>query len=319
MNTLKDKVKQKKEVLKNPLNNLIDSYQFDKSLRGHYREKALSPAFNGPNCLSEWLDNSFGYGGTSSSTVIEDDSIIHADDGNGMKDVKSFTEGFLEREEGKKKVNKKMSISLAGVGGSMAPYGFGTFDEVGFRTDVGKYMVAKYSYSFEGGTISELTAQDFNDYLTDITVHIYEVSREEFVNNHGLGTTYNGYYHKFNLYSSLPYSLNLSEIRQHVRERYQYKPVKIKLSDGTNVLSCNPFIMPAADGKLITHYNHMEEGLNGDGENHHTLTSLSNRTYTGGWYSYKTEMKSKTDKWQDFETLIHQTHHLVVRKINQMM
>jgi hypothetical protein len=307
MNTLTEKVRKTEETLTNPFSDLAKTHKFSEDLIRHYTEKALSPAFNGPNCLSEWLDNSFGYGGTNSYTVIEDDStIIHADDGYGIKDNKKFIKAFLRREGGKKEVNKKTTISLAGVGGSLAPFGFGTFDEVGYRTFTGEYMIAKYSYTFRDdftGGITDLTAQDFNDYLKDMEVRIYRVSRDEFVNRHGLGIIYNGYYHKFNLYSSLPYSLNLSEIRKFTRERYQYKPVKIKLSNGTDVLTCDPFIMPAADGKLVIHTNHMEEGLNDSGENHHTLPTPKNsdRTYTGRWYSYKTEMRSKTDKWQDYE------------------
>lgn len=259
----------------------------------------------GQNFLSEWDDNSIGYGGTSVyNKIIKDSdgdySIIRANNSSRCSDH-DFKTKFIGKTLGKIKRNKSESVGQAQLGGSVAPHNFSYFEEVGYVTPDNEYRVAKYNYIMDED-IKTITPTKFTTALKGITVDVFEVTYEEFTERHGLGKSYNGWYNKSKLFRGLPFKIDYRGLVNFSRMRYQFrigKTLKYELLENgdSTITPIKPYAFPSNCGNLIKHYTDMEQVLSEEGEELHIM-DIDGETYMGTLYSYETIRKSQTDKLQ---------------------
>tara|TARA_Y100000310_G_C20650008_1_gene798839 strand:- start:53 stop:1765 length:1713 start_codon:yes stop_codon:yes gene_type:complete len=264
------------------------TYTVGRDMLSRYTEATLLPAITGPNLTAEDTDNSIGAGANDCITSINDRCWIHADSGGGMDGFEFFVSNFVRRPIGKKKTNVKESVSLAGVGSSKNKYQVAVYDEVGFRTPDGTYIIVKYEYDF-GDTIKgqlmsidDISSREFHDYCDGITVRYEEVTREEFIDRHGLSPIYDGFYSKSRFYNDMKFKLNLFSIRKFISNRTQNNNTAIQIEINGESIKCPKLVYPTTGKAVVLATGQMEEGTNELGYNYHTL-----KTKTGGEYIFK--------------------------------
>lgn len=265
----------------------------------------------GQNFLSEWDDNSIGYGGTSVyNKIIKDSdgdySVVRANNSSRCSDH-DFKTKFIGKTLGKIQRNKSESVGQAQLGGSVAPHNFSYFEEVGYVTPDNKYRVAKYNYSM-GEDIKTITPTKFSISLKGITVDVFEVSYEEFTERHGLGKSYNGWYNKSKLFRGLPFKIDYRGLVNFSRMRYQFrigKQLKYELVENTDstITPIKPYAFPSNCGNLIKHYTDMEQVVSEEGEELHIM-DIDGEVYMGTLYTYETIRKSQTDKLQTLYRMV---------------
>lgn len=259
----------------------------------------------GQNFLSEWDDNSSGYGGTSIYNRITKDSdgdysVVRANNSSRCTD-EDFKTKYIGKTLGKITRNKFESVGQAQLGGSIAPHNFSYFEEVGYVTPDNEYRVAKYNYIMDED-IKTITPTRFTIALKGITVDVFEVSAEEWVERHGLGKSYNGWYNKSKLFRGLPFKIDYRGLVNFSRMRYQYKvgkQFKYELvENGESTLTpTKPYVFPSNCGNLLRHYTDMLQVVSEEGDDLHIM-NIDGETYTGSLFSYETIRKSQTDKLQ---------------------
>lgn len=265
----------------------------------------------GHNFLSEWDDNSIGYGGTSVYNRIIKDSdgdyyIVRANNSSRCSD-EDFRTKFIGKTLGKISRNKSESVGQAQLGGSVAPHNFSYFEEIGYVTPDNNYRIAKYNYNMDGD-ISTITPTRFNNELKGITVDIYEVSYDEFTERHGLGKAYNGWYNKSKLFKGLPFKIDYRGLVNFSRMRYQFrigKQFKYEfVENGESTLTpLKPYSFPSNCGNLVRHYTDMEQVVSEDGEDLHVM-NIDGEVYMGTIFTYESIRKSQTDKLQTLYRMV---------------
>lgn len=276
----------------------------------------------GVNFLSEWDDNSIGYGGTVVHNKIMIDSegdisIVRGNNASRCTD-KDFETKFAGKSLGKVSRNKTESVGQAQMGGSIAPHGYSYYQEIGYVTPDNEYRVAIYTYDTTT-EISTITPTKFTESLYGIKVDVFEITSEEFTERHGLGKGFNGWYNKSKLFRGLPFKIDYDGIVEFSRMRYQYrigKRLTYELQEHgmeSNVTPLKPYFFPSNCGNLLRHYSDMAEVLAEDGDMLHTM-KVDESTYCGTLHTYETIRKSQTDKLQTLfrmaggESMIHPKH-----------
>jgi len=275
----------------------------------------------GQNFLSEWDDNSSGYGGTSIYNKIIKDTdgdyhVVRANNSSRCSDH-DFKTKFIGKTLGKINRNNSESVGQAQLGGSVAPHNFSYFEEVGYVTPENNYRVAKYTYIMDAD-IKTITPTSFSTALKGITVDVFEVTYEEFTERHGLGKSYNGWYNKSKLFRGLPFKIDYRGLVNFSRMRYQFrvgKQFKYELVENgeSTITPIKPYAFPSNCGNLLRHYTDMFQVVSEDGEELHVM-NIDGETYMGTLYSYETIRKSQTDKLQTLyrmvggEDNVHPTH-----------
>tara|TARA_Y100000004_G_C8936060_1_gene422122 strand:- start:53 stop:1756 length:1704 start_codon:yes stop_codon:yes gene_type:complete len=283
------------------------AYTISEDLLTRYTEATLSPIINGPNLTAEDVDNSVGAGANECITSINDRLWIHADSGSGMNGFTFFISNFVRRPKGKKVVNTKVSVSLAGVGSSKNKFQVAIYDEVGFRTPDGRYIIANYEYDFGDSvqgqlmSIDNISSKEFHDYCQGITVRGEEVTREEFVARHGLSPIYDGFYSKSYLYNNNKFNLNISEVRKFVRNRYQNNNTDIVIDINGESLKCPKLVYPTSGKALVQGIGQLNEGFNELGHNYHTLKTKQGGDYRFQVYQYEAIRASATNEIDELE------------------
>ncbi len=279
----------------------------------------------GQNFLSEWDDNSIGYGGTSVYNKIIKDldgdySIVRANNSSRCSDH-DFKTKFIGKTLGKIQRNKSESVGQAQLGGSVAPHNFSYFEEVGYVTPDNKYRVAKYNYSMDED-IKTITPTKFSISLKGITVDVFEVSYEEFTERHGLGKSYNGWYNKSKLFRGLPFKIDYRGLVNFSRMRYQFrigKQLKYELVENTDstITPIKPYAFPSNCGNLIKHYTDMEQVVSEEGEELHIM-DIDGEVYMGTLYTYETIRKSQTDKLQTLYRMVNGEDNVHPAHLNEL-
>lgn len=262
--------------------------------------------WNGSNVLCEWDDNSIGYGGTVVYNKLIKNSdgtykIIRANNGSKCS-VEDFCERFIGKTLKSLERNRTKSVGQAQMGGSVSTHGFSYNEEVGFATPDGKYIVSIWNYQhYDNTPVSELSHSQFekDGGISGIEVTLYEVTRDEFVQRHGLGKSYNGWYNISHTFKNLRFKISPTDIVSFSRERYQYRDAKITyhFEDGDNVdiQTKTKYYFPSVDGDNIQHYTQMTEVIDDDGDNFHSI-STGEENFNFELYHYNTIRKSQTDK-----------------------
>jgi hypothetical protein len=270
------------------------------------RGAAEEHGWNGSNILCEWDDNSIGYGGTLVyNKLIKNPNgtyrIVRANNGSKCS-IHDFKTRFIGKTLKKIERNRNKSNGQALMGGSISVHGHSYYEEIGFCTPDGKYIVSLWNYKhFDSKHISDLQLSEFESggQISGIEVTLYEVTRDEFVKRHGLGKSYNGWYNISNTFQGLRFKVNPQEIFAFSRERYQYKDTKVTyhFEDGDNVdiQTKKKFYFPSADGVNVQHYTDMTEVVDESGDNFHEI-STSTENFEFELYHYNTVRKSDTDK-----------------------
>ena len=280
--------------------------------------------FNGQNFLMEWDDNSIGYGGNSViNKLIKDSngrwSVIRGQQGGSCTDER-FIYGFIDKKKrNNEERNRSESSGLAEMGGSVSTHNFSTNDVVGYVTPDRKFRIAKFEYGFlRELKTSEATPSDFKK-LQSLHVSIYEVSKEEYLNEHGLGKSFNGWFNKSTLFKGTRLRPDFYKLVDFSSMRYQFRPGK-KLKYELHVEGEEPislptkrFYFPCKSAEPVTHYSQMLEVEDTAGETLHTIGCGSD-VYEGTLHSYETIRASQTDKLMKLESMaggqhmIHPTH-----------
>ena len=285
----------------------------------------LESGFSGKNFLMEWDDNSIGYGGNSViNRMIKDSnnrwSIVRAQQGGTCTDER-FIHGFIDKKPRENENrNRSESSGLAEMGGSVSTHNFCTNTILGYSTPDRKFRLAKCEYEFPNGLeTSEVTAGDFLK-LQKLTVTIYEVSKDEYIKEHGLGKSFNGWFNKSLLFKGSRLRPDFYGLVDFSSMRYQFrigKKLRYELhEEGKEPISLptKRFFFPCNSGKPITHYSQMLEVSDSDDETLHTINCGSDE-YEGNLYSYETIRASQTDKLTKLEKMagglhmIHPSHH----------
>lgn len=299
------------------------SYVFSDDATHRVAGQPNEHGITGQNFLSEWDDNSIGYGGTSVHNKIIKDldgdyMIIRANNSSRCSDD-DFKNKFIGKTLGKIKRNKSESVGQAQLGGSVAPHNFSMFQEVGYVTPDDKYRIAKYNYIMDDDIDStSITPSIFTNSLKGITVDVYEVSYEEFTERHGLGKSYNGWYNISKLFKRLPFKIDYYGLLNFSRMRFQFrigKKLKYEFIENgeSTVNPIKPYIFPSNCGNLLRHYTDMHQVVSEEGEDLHIM-DLDGEVYMGQLYTYETIRKSQTDKLQtlfrmaDGEDNVHPLH-----------
>lgn len=270
------------------------------------RNSAQEHGWTGSNILCEWDDNSIGYGGTLVyNKLIKNPNktyrIVRANNGSKCS-VDDYCNKFIGKTLQSIDRNRTKSVGQAQMGGSVSTHGHSYNEEVGFATPDGKYIVSLWDYShFNNKLISDISLSEWemDGGVSGITVTLYEVTRDEFVERHGLGKSYNGWYNISNTFKGLRFNIKFKDIVSFSRERYQYKDAKITyhLEDGDvlDVQTKTKFYFPSADGTNIQHYTQMTEVFDESGDNFHTVQT-NTEDFEFELYHYNTVRKSQTDK-----------------------
>ena len=283
------------------------AYTISEDLLTRYTESTLSPIITGPNLTAEDTDNSVGAGANECITSINERLWIHADSGGGMSGFDFFISNFVRRPKGKKIVDTKKSVSLAGVGSSKNKFQVAIYEEVGFRTPDGRYIIANYEYDFGDSvkgqlmSIDNISSKEFHDYCQGITVREEEVTREQFVARHGLSPIYDGFYSKSYLYNNNKFNLNISEVRKFVRNRYQNNDTTITIDIDGESLKCPKLVYPTTGKALVQSIGQLNEGFNELGHNYHTLKTKQGGDYRFQVYQYEAIRASATNEIDELE------------------
>ena len=284
----------------------LKTVKLDKHLVFMMRQAAQEHGWNGSNILCEWDDNSIGYGGTLVyNKLIKNPNgtyrIVRANNGSKCS-IDDYCNKFIGKTLEAIERNKNKSVGQAQMGGSVSTHGHSYNEEVGFSTPDGKYIVSLWDYKhFDDKPISDLSISEFEQDggLSGIEVTLYEVTRDEFVERHGLGKSYNGWYNISNTFKGLRFTINPQDIISFSRERYQYKDTKITyhFEDGDNVdiQTKKKYYFPSADGDNVQHYTQMREVYDEDGDNFHEV-STDIEKFQFELYHYNSVRKSDTDK-----------------------
>jgi hypothetical protein len=282
------------------------SETFSKDLTFLIANQPNEHGINGQNFLSEWDDNSIGYGGNMVINQIVknkdgDYYILRANNSSRCSD-EDFKTKFIGKTLGKIKRNTSESVGQAQLGGSIAPHNFSYFEEIGYVTPDNKYRIAKYNYETTD-PIEALTPTQFTKSLVKIIVDVYEVEFDEFIEKHGLGKSYNGWYSKSKLFKGLPFKIDYYGLIEFSRVRYQYrigKQLKYELIENDEIVQSNKlshYYFPSNCGNLIRHYIDMKQVSADDGDMLHII-DLDGEKYMGNLFTYETIRKSQTDKLQ---------------------
>lgn len=280
----------------------------------------LEHGFDGQNFLMEWDDNSIGYGGNSViNKLIKDSngrwSVIRGQQGGSCTDER-FIDGFIDKKKrNNESRNRSESSGLAEMGGSVSTHNFCTNTVIGYVTPDRKFRIAKFEYGFPDGLeTSEVTPSDFVK-LQSLKVNIYEVSKEEYFEEHGLGKSFNGWFNKSLLFKGTRLRPDFYGLVDFSSMRYQFrtgKKLKYELHvEGEDPISLptKRFYFPCNSGEPITHYSQMLEVEDIDGETLHTITCGSD-VYEGTIHTYETIRASQTDKLMKLENMAG-GHHLI--------
>jgi hypothetical protein len=194
------------------------------------------------------------------------------------------------------------------MGGSISTHNFSTNDVVGYVTPERKFRLAKFEYVFPNGIeTSEVTTSEFGK-LKQLQVKIYEVSKDEYLKEHGLGKSFNGWFNKSLLFKSSRLRPDFYKLVDFSSMRYQFrigKKLKYELhKDGEEPISIpvKKFLFPCNSGESITHYSQMLEVSDLDDETLHTISCGSDE-YEGNLFSYETIRASQTDKLAKLEKM----------------
>lgn len=262
--------------------------------------------WNGSNILCEWDDNSIGYGGTLVYNKLIKQSngsyrIIRANNGSKCS-IDDFCTKFIGKTLNQIERNKIKSVGQAMMGGSVSTHNHSYNEEVGFATPDGKYIVSIWDYQhFNNIPVSELTQAQFekDGGISGIEVTLYEVTRDEFCERHGLGKSYTGWYNISNTFKNLRFKISPKDIVSFSRERYQYKDAKITYhfedGDVVDLQTKTKYYFPSADGNNVQHYTDMTEVKDKDGDNFHRVL-CDDEVFEFELYHYNTIRKSQTDK-----------------------
>ena len=302
----------------------LETIGLDETLVFNIRGAAQEHGWTGSNILCEWDDNSNGYGGTLIyNKLIKNPNgtwkIIRANNGSRCS-IEDYCNKFIGKTLEKTERNKTKSNGQAMMGGSISTHGHSWNEEVGFCTPDGKYIVSIWDYQhYDGLPISEISISQFEmeGGLSGINVSLYEVTREEFVERHGLGKAYNGWYSISNTFIGLRFKVNPKGIVAFSRERYQYKDTKMiyhfEENGNTDIHSKSKYYFPSADANNVQHYTQMTEVVDDAGDNFHKI-STGFEKFEFELYHYNTIRKSQTDKILTLlnaygESDINQTHY----------
>jgi hypothetical protein len=283
------------------------AYTISEDLLTRYTEATLSPIITGPNLTTEDTDNSVGAGANQCITSINNRLWIHADSGGGMTGFDFFVSNFVRRPKGKKEVDTKKSVSLAGVGSSKNKYQVAIYEEVGFRTPDGIYIIANYEYDFGDSvkgqlmSIDNISSREFHDYCQGITVKSEEVTRDEFVKRHGMSPIYDGFYSKSYLYNNNKFNLNLFDIRTFVRNRYQNNDITITIDIDGESMKCPKLVYPTSGKAVVQSIGQLNEGTNELVYNYHTIKTKQGGVYNFEVYQYEAIRASATNEIDELE------------------
>ena len=310
-------------VLNKPIMKKLYTQTFSEDLTFLVAGQPNEHGVTGINFLSEWDDNSIGYGGTVVHNKISIDSdgdiiIVRGNNTSRCTD-EDFKSKFIGKKLGKVKRNKTESVGQAQMGGSIAPHSFSYFQEVGYVTPDNDYRVAIYKYDTQAD-LQTITPSKFNETLVGLHVDVFEVSFEDFIERHGLGKSFNGWYNKSKLFRGLPFKVDYDGIIEFSRMRYQYRIGKrftYELQEHgvetPNTTPLKPYFFPSNCGNLLRHYSDMNEVLAEDGDMLHTM-KVDESTYYGTLHTYESIRKSQTDKLQTIfrmaggQSMIHPLH-----------
>lgn len=285
---------------------LIKTVKLDKHLVFMMRQAAQEHGWDGSNILCEWDDNSIGYGGTLVyNKLIKNPNgtyrIVRANNASKCS-IDDYCNKFIGKTLEVLERNRTKSVGQAQMGGSVSTHGHSYNEEVGFSTPDGKYIVSIWDYKhFDNKPISDLSISEFEQEggLSGIEVTLYEVTRDEFVERHGLGKSYNGWYNISNTFQGLRFKIIPQDVLAFSKERYQYKDTKITYhfedGDDVDIQTKKKYYFPSADGDNVQHYTQMTEVLDEDGDNFHEV-STDIEKFQFELYHYNTVRKSQTDK-----------------------
>jgi hypothetical protein len=284
----------------------IKTVNLSKELVFLIRGAVQEHGWNGANILCEWDDNSIGYGGTLVYNKLIKQlngsyRIIRANNGSKCS-IDDFCTKFIGKTLNQVERNKIKSVGQAMMGGSVSTHNHSYNEEVGFATPDGKYIVSIWDYQhFNNTPVSELTQAQFekDGGISGIEVTLYEVTRDEFCERHGLGKSYTGWYNISNTFKNLRFKISPKDIVSFSRERYQYKDAKITyhFEDGdiVDIQTKTKYYFPSADGNNVQHYTDMTEVKDKDGDNFHRVI-CDDEVFEFELYHYNTVRKSQTDK-----------------------
>jgi len=275
-------------------------------MRNAAQEQTGQHGWNGSNILCEWDDNSLGYGGiVVYNKLIKNTNgtyrIIRANNGSTCS-IDDFCSRYIGKTLEEFPRIKTQSVGQAQMGGSISTHGFSYNEEVGFATPDGKYIVSIWNYQhYDNIPVSELSQSEFekDGGLSGIEVTLYEVTRDEFVQRHGLDKKLSGWYNISNTFQDLRFKINPKDIVSFSRERYQYKDAKMTyhFEDGEyiDIQTKTRYYFPSVDGNNVQHYTQMTEVVDEDGDNFHGV-SAGKEKFNFELYHYNTIRKSQTDK-----------------------
>jgi hypothetical protein len=306
---------------------LVTEHNVQDALIWLMRRQPLQDGANGKNLFMEWDDNSIGYGGTSVINKLFQDSngrwsIVRGQQGGSLT-VDRFIYGFIDKKTNNE-INRDRTESsgLAEMGGSISVYNYSYYDMIGFVTPERKFMIAMFNYDIPNVNVATdgISTSQFKT-INGLNVKIFEVTKDEYIKEHGLGKSYNGWFNKSFLFNSTRLKPDYHGLVDFSSERYQFKTSK-KLryelhTEGEESLSLptKQFLFPCNSGKHITHYNQMfQVETFEEGETLHTL-ECGEDIYEGTLFSYETIRASQTDKIIALEEMagsvqnIHPTHY----------
>ena len=291
------------------------------------KRQPLQDGANGTNLFMEWDDNSIGYGGTSVINKLFKNSdgrwmVVRGQQGGSLI-LDRFIYGFIDKKTDKE-INRDRTESsgLAEMGGSISVYNYSYYDTIGFVTPDRKFMLAKFDYNIPNVDVSVdgISTNQFKT-LKGLNVKIFEVTKDEYVQEHGLGKSYNGWFNKSFLFNSTRLKPDYYGLLDFSSMRYQFRTSKTLVyelhEDGKPPLSLptKTFLFPCSSGKQITHYNQMDR-IETFEENEflHELR-CGDDVYEGELRSYETIRGSQTDKLIALEEMagskemIHPSHY----------
>lgn len=305
---------------------LIEEHNVQDAIIWLMQKQPLQDGYNGVNFLQEPDDNSVGYGGISVLNQLHLDSnnrwsIIRGQQG-GTCTIDRFIYGFIDKKtENQTSRDRTESSGLAEFGGSISVYNNSLYDTIGFVTPDRKFIIAKFNYTIPNvlNVTDGVTANQFK-LLKGLNVKLYEVSKDEYIKEHGLGNSYNGWFNKSYLFNGTRLRPDFYGLHEFSSMRYQFrinKKLKYELhkeGEETISLPTKTFLFPCNSGNRITHYNQMLEVLDMEDNSLHTL-NCNGDVYEGNLYSYETIRASETDKLINLEQvaggkhMIHPLHN----------
>lgn len=244
------------------------------------------------NWLQEFFDNMIGYGGSKVIALIKINSdnsvsVICANNKSRITDD-MFKNGWLEKPiDFRPDRDRTTSVGNSNVGASNMTYRFGYFDKIGYCTPDLKYRIAEYSYKLSDGiSIDKVSPAVFKNKLEDISVTVNPVSKEEWLNTHSCGDTFDGWFYSFKLFKNPGFKINQDSLESFLRlrfnERSQNKSMTLKIVDKDETIfetKLRNYYFPTNLGNVYNSINNQiplyVDGVDSDGKSFNT-----NQLYT---------------------------------------